>query len=151
MVFRGVRRGEGIGDGADEGFADIGGAAKADLSLGGMNIDVHLLGRKVDEEYRGGTCLGACAWAGLADGIADDRGRGGATVHEGKLVVPEKRAAVRALDVTVDGHGRTLSTGRIGYWDKRFCEWRPEEIVNAFFKRSAGREAVGLAAIKRQG
>ena len=148
---KGAWRGEGGGDGADEGLAYIGRAAEADLSLCRVDIDVYLLWRKIDEEYRGGACFGTCAWAGLPDRVADDGGGGRAAVHERELVVAQERATVRALDVAVYGYGRALAAGRIGYGDEGFGEGRTEEIANAFLERCAGGEAVGLAAVERQG
>ena len=60
--------------------------AEADLALRGVDIDVDLVRRKVDEEDGRGTAVAGAARIGLAERVGD-RGRGrGASVDEDVLV-----------------------------------------------------------------
>ena len=147
--FRGGRRrllplGALRGEGGKQGVADLIGSAEANLAFGRVDVDVHLLRRQVDEQHHGGARLGALPGIGLAKGIRDGGGRGGASVHEHELVASQGGIVTGTFGVAVHVHG----TGIRGDGHERLGELRAEEGADAFLERRIRGEPVDLASIE---
>ncbi len=125
-------------------YGDV--VAEAHLAFRGMDVDVHLGRREVDEEEERGLCVALVARVCLADGVGDRRGGRGASVDEDVLLAPCWSGEVRALDVACDADGLGARVWGLKR-EELFGEVRSEYVEQPVGESRRRREAVDLASV----
>ena len=130
----------------EDGVAHGAERAEAHFALGGVDVDVDLLGRQVEEEEHDGLAALRQVRVGLADGGLDDRRGGGAAVHEDVLPggVAARVGGQPGEAVDADGAGGAVER------DEGVERGTAEEVEQAAAQVGGGREPVERIAVARE-